>query len=183
MIFAALSPCVALAENCGRWKHEIERLDNAKRAGGNSSQIKYLQKQRNYYEEQLSRCEKDAGTGSPKITVYAGGASNKSVHEDLFESDINNDQLQQLIKTCNFWINETNRNPSSENHSFKENACGDAKNMESEIISPKEKTNFIQTRTVKECIKPNNVIDKDVKLCVQGLKEPSWIVVKNNSKQ
>lgn len=51
--------------------------------------------------------------------------------------------------------------------------------MESEIISPKEKSNFVQTRIVKECIKPNNVIDADVKLCVQGLKQPTWVNVKN----
>jgi hypothetical protein len=49
--------------------------------------------------------------------------------------------------------------------------------MESEIISPKERPTFIQTRTVKDCIKPNNVIEKDVKLCVQGLKEPTWVMV------
>lgn len=29
-------------------------------------------------------------------------------------------------------------------------------------------------RTMKECIKPGNVIDDDVKECVEGLRERSW---------
>lgn len=29
-------------------------------------------------------------------------------------------------------------------------------------------------RTMKECIKPSNVIDDDVKDCIEGLREPSW---------
>ena len=29
-------------------------------------------------------------------------------------------------------------------------------------------------RTMKECIKPGNVIDDDVKECIEGLREKSW---------
>lgn len=29
-------------------------------------------------------------------------------------------------------------------------------------------------RTMKECIKPRNVIDDEVKDCIEGLREPSW---------
>ncbi|HAN54082.1 MAG TPA: hypothetical protein DCQ75_14410 [Pseudomonas sp.] len=29
-------------------------------------------------------------------------------------------------------------------------------------------------RTMKECIKPGNVIDDDVKECIDGLRDPAW---------
>lgn len=40
------------------------------------------------------------------------------------------------------------------------------------ITAPQERRS--QTRSMKYCIKPNNVIDEDVKECMEGLRERTW---------
>lgn len=168
------------ADNCGYWEYQIERVDNAKRNGGSGSQMDYWQRQRNHLEEQLSRCRRSSGDDGHKIMV-ASGANNQDSQESyerFVQSDVDNHQLQQLIKTCNYWIGEFNRNSSPENRAFKENACRDAKAAENRILYPQERLVIEHKRSAKECIKPNNVIDNDVKLCMQGLKEPDWVAAK-----
>ena len=165
----------SLADDCHNWQNKVNDFENAKRQGGSSNRMNYLQKQLDYYEEKLKSCRKETNN-SEKITIYSGANKNQNYEEFLY-SEIDNSQLQQMIKTCNYWIEQHNQNPSFENRSHKENSCRDAKNMESEIISPKERPTFIQTRSIKECIKPNSVIDRDVKLCMQGLKEPTWVTL------
>jgi hypothetical protein len=48
-----------------------------------------------------------------------------------------------------------------------------AKELDASRANPPQE--FRATRSLKECVKPNNKIDEDVKLCMQGLKEPEWI--------
>ncbi len=172
LIAITLSDAV-LADKCNYWQNELTDIEDAKRQGGSSNRMNYLQKRLDYLEEKLKTCKKEE-SNSEKISVYSGSNKNQN-YEEFIYSNIDNSQLQQMIKTCNYWIEQHNQNPSFENRSHKENSCRDAKNMEIEIISPKERPTFIQTRSIKECIKPNSVIDQDVKLCMQGLKEPNWI--------
>lgn len=56
-------------------------------------------------------------------------------------------------------------------------ACENVNRMRRELQSNqgKPQQEFRATRSLKECVKPNNKIDEDVKLCMQGLKEPEWI--------
>lgn len=181
-IIFGVSPLFAFADNCGYWEYQIERVDDAKRHGGTGTQMDYWQRQRNHLEEQLNRCRRAPGDDGNKILVAAGAnhnQNNQRSYERFVQSDVDNHQLQQLIKTCNYWIGEFNRNPSPENRAFKDNACRDARDTENRILNPQERVIIEHKRSVKECIKPNNVIDDDVKLCVQGFKEPVWITSKN----
>ena len=182
-IIIAMFPALAVANNCRYWEAQINTVDNAKRNGGTGTQMEYWQRQRNYLEEQLSRCKRTPGNDSNKIRVAAGANHNPkkySTNERFIHSNVNHHQLQQLIKTCNYWIGEHNKKPSPENRAFKDNACRDAKATENRILNPQERVVMEHKRSTKECIKPNNVIDNDVKLCMQGLKEPTWVTVKNN---
>ena len=47
------------------------------------------------------------------------------------------------------------------------------KNLKEMDLAEKEK-NRGELRTVKECIKPGNVIDDDVQECVRGYREKTW---------
>lgn len=53
-------------------------------------------------------------------------------------------------------------------------ACENVNRMRREIQSNqgKPQQEFRAKRSLKECVKPNNKIDDDVKLCMQGLTEP-----------
>ncbi len=97
----------------------------------------------------------------------------------ISRSDIQNAELQALIATCNRWIGISKNNPTFENQSTRDTACRTATNKEELLKSPKEISEIKIKRSIKECIKPNNVIDHDVKACMQGLKEPNWKAVKN----
>jgi hypothetical protein len=46
-----------------------------------------------------------------------------------------------------------------------------------DLVKDKQSLNqeFTATRSLKECIKPNNVMDNEVKECMQGLREPEWV--------
>lgn len=46
-------------------------------------------------------------------------------------------------------------------------------NLRNEELAKKEE-NRSELRTVKECIKPGNVIDDDVQECVRGYREKTW---------
>lgn len=56
-----------------------------------------------------------------------------------------------------------------------EGAIGDAAraNLKSQEHSEREANRGVR-RTMKECIKPGNVIDDDVKECVDGLRPKEW---------
>src|SRR5690606_29809408 len=116
--------------DCRYWQDRINEVAYAKKQGGNPSRMNHLQKQLDYFEEQSKRCKKETAP-SEKITVYTGAPNQH--HEDFIYSDIDNQPLQQLIKTCNYWIEEHNLSSTEENRKHKENSCRDAKNLESEI--------------------------------------------------
>lgn len=52
-------------------------------------------------------------------------------------------------------------------------AEGARRNLKAQELAKKEENRGVR-RTVKECIKPGNVIDDDVQECVRGYREKNW---------
>ncbi len=52
-------------------------------------------------------------------------------------------------------------------------AEGARQNLKQKDLAQKEENRSV-LRTVKECIKPGNVIDDDVQECVRGYREKTW---------
>ena len=176
-IIAISLPCIALADDCSWWQ---SKLNSANRQINNSterSRIKFLEQQRNYYANNLEQCNKRNGTHKWVQTASGKPQQNKTryAREQLRPVDTDNSQLQQVIKTCNFWIQQYNQNPNGDTQAMKNTACRNADNMVNNQRSGKPEEKFKATRTLKECVKPKNVVDQDVKLCMQGFKEPTWL--------
>lgn len=174
-VAALIITSFAHADNCGGLQGQVRYADNKLRQGGNSSYMNMWRKSRNSAEKRLSQCRKSYGTGEPQIRVYKGEAGGSQNHyESHISSNLNNHQVQSLIKTCNYWIDQVNKNSSPENQSFRDNACRDARVAENRILNPQETFLMVRNRTLKECIKPNKVIDNEVKECMEGFREPTW---------
>lgn len=169
-----LTASFAYANNCGGLQHQVNYADWKLRQGGNSSYMKYWRQSRDGAEKKLSQCRKRTGNGEPQITVYSGERKNNTHERVAVSSDINDPALQQLIKTCNYWVNESDRNPSPENRAFRDNACRDVKTASDRITNPQETFLMVRNRSLKECMKPNKVIDNEVKACMEGGMRPYW---------
>lgn len=137
--------------------------------------MKYWRQSRDGADKKLSQCRKSLGIGEPQIHVYTGENKDQTEYKNIVFSNINDPALQQLIKTCNYWINEYNRNASPENLAFRDNSCRDVKAAADRITNPQKAFVMIHKRSAKECVKPNNVIDNDVRECMEGIREPNWI--------
>lgn len=163
------------ADECWRLQRQLNHAEDMLRRGGNSSYMKLWRQTRDHNHEELQKCKKRFGTNESQIKVYSGTASDSENHyQNPISSDVNNHQVQSLIKTCNYWIEQVNNNPSPENRSFRDNACRDAKAAENRILNPQETFLMVRNRTLKECIKPNQIIDNEVKECMEGFREPDW---------
>ena len=169
-----LSVNVASANNCSGLQNQLNHADWKLRQGGNSSYMKYWRQSRDGADKKLSQCKKSLGISEPQIHVYTGGNKGQAQNNNFVSSDINDPALQQLIKTCNYWISEYNRNSSPENLAFRDNSCRDVKLATDRITNPQKTFVMIHKRSAKECIKPNNVIDKEVRECMEGIREPTW---------
>jgi hypothetical protein len=165
-----LMPSLANANDCRYWQHQINSVG---RSGGNSAQQQYWQRQRSYLQGQLAKCQ---GTTPGPISVARGQPSNSTNYTPMnyLKSDIQDAELQQLIATCNRWIGINSSSPTFENQSTRDTACRTATNKEALLKNPKAISEIKIKRSIKDCIKPNNIIDRDVKECMQGLKEPTW---------
>lgn len=171
-----LATNTASANECWRIERQLNEANYKLRQGGNASYMKMWRQSRDHNAEELPKCRKRFGVGDPSISVANGsGANNHGYYnEDLVTIDTDNPQLQQVIKTCNYWIQQHNEYASDNNRVMRNTACENVNRMQREIHSngslPREE--FRAIRSLKECMKPNNKIDGDVKLCMQGLKEP-----------
>jgi hypothetical protein len=168
---------MAHANECYRIEKQLNYADSKLRQGGNSSYMKLWLQSRDHNHEELQKCKKRFGNGAPEIKVYSGATGgSKNHYQNHISSNLNNYQVQSLIKTCNYWIDQVNKNSSPENRSFRDNACRDAKAAEDRILNPQETFLMVRNRTLKACIKPNQVIDNEVKECMEGFREPTWAV-------
>ena len=178
LFISTLISSLATANDCTYWQLQINKVSRWGNSGGNAAQQQRWQRQQNYLREQLAKCQ---GTTPGPISVARGAPDKSDSYSPraLLRSDIKNAELQALIATCNRWIGISNNNPTFENQSTRDTACRTATNKEALLKNPKEISEIKIKRSIKECIKPNNVIDHEVKACMQGLKEPSWNLVKN----
>jgi hypothetical protein len=177
-LFSVLTiPTLATANDCTYWQQQINKVSRWSNSGGNAAQQQRWQKQQSYLQNQLAKCQ---GTTPGPISVTRGQPSNTTSYAPMnyFKSDNKDAELQQLIATCNRWIDIANNSATFENQSTRDTACRAANNKESLLKNPTQTSEIKIKRSIKECIKPNNVVDKDVKECMQGLKEPTWLAAK-----
>ncbi|HEY0894642.1 MAG TPA: hypothetical protein VGE32_16390 [Cellvibrio sp.] len=178
LFISAVMPSLATANDCTYWQQQINKVSRWSNTGDNAAQQQRWQRQQNYLQEQLAKCQ---GTTPGPISVARGQQSNNASYAPLnyLKSDSADAELQQLIATCNRWIDIYNNSPTFENQSTRDTACRTATNKEALLKNPKQAAEIKIKRSVKDCIKPNNVIDHEVKACMQGLKEPDWNKVNN----
>src|SRR5690606_6440234 len=91
----------------------------------------------------------------------------------------NTKRLQKLITTCKYCSNNHNNHQSFDNRNYRDIACKAVSSREREIRYPKKPETPI-VRSVKECMKPGNVIDDEVKDCAQGKISPYWLGESNS---
>lgn len=169
----------ASANECWRIERQLNEANYKLRQGGNASYMKMWRQSRDHNAEELPKCRKRFGVGDPSISVANGSDSNSYGYgnEQPVQIKTDNPQLQQVIKTCNYWIDQHNQYGSENTRVMRNTACGNiqkvAKDLDANRQNPEQE--FRATRSLKECVKPNNKIDEDVKLCMQGLKEPEWM--------
>lgn len=168
------------AKSCAFYKEKIERYENLRRAGGTMAQMNRWTARGRELEDAQRKCAQDNGGSAIQI---ASGSETKSTkasnrkkpeHKALRKSNSSDEQLQRLIQTCNYWITQTNENPSQDNINFRETACSAVDNYQPESSSSASTSNTITVRKLKDCIKPNNLIDGEVNECMKGNIEPTW---------
>lgn len=124
-------PCLTFADNCNWWQSKLSRTERNINGGGNQSQVKQWNKERNYYAKELEKCNKSNGT-----------------HR---------------------WIETTGARAQDTSHKREP-----LRTTTTDTAPPKDE--FKVKRSLKDCVKPNNKIDSDVKQCMQGLKPHSRII-------
>jgi hypothetical protein len=162
LFIGSVMPSLATANDCTYWKQQINQVSRWSNNGGNADQQRRLQKQKSYLQSQLAKCQ---GTTPGPISVARGQPSNTTSYTPInhLSSDNKDAELQQLIATCNRWIDISNNNATFENQSTRDTACRAATNKEALLKNPKH----------------TSEIDHEVKACMQGLKEPDWNATKN----
>lgn len=176
----ALTPQISHAKSCAYYQERIDHYEQMRRAGGTAKQMNRWQIKSREMEEQLRRCKNNPET-NPSIQIASGTKSSvkkqskKIKHPALKSSDSLDSLLQGLIKTCNYWITTTKQEPSQNNLSFRDSACSAVEKREQELGTPFKQTRVqLPARKLKDCIKPNKVIDNEVNECVMGTLEPTW---------
>ena len=161
---------MAATQNCEFYKNRINRLQSLNARGGKAKQLDSRRKQINHYENELYKC-----SNIQKIFIVTNNQQHnpKPRRQKLRSIKIQNPQLQQLIKTCNYWIQQNNKHSSWDNTNFRDTACRAADESEDAIDSPTPRI-VPNARKLKDCIKPNKLIDNDVNECMKGNKEPNW---------
>jgi hypothetical protein len=161
---------IASPPNCETYQRQINRLQTLNARGGKAKQLQSRRQQINQYEAELYKC-----SNTQKIQIVNNNKKNntKNKREKLRPIKTQNPQLQQLIKTCNYWINQNNQYPSWDNTNFRDTACRAADEREDAITNPASQI-APNIRTLKDCIKPSNLIDDEVNECMKGIKEASW---------
>jgi len=174
-LFLAVYALNTMATDCTPYKDRIRKLEDLRRHGGSLKQMERWRAQTDELSEKLTRCNREGSiqivSGSsqyPSSSRKSGKSSQK-----LRKTNSVDPQTQQLLATCNYWITESNNNPSTTNSSFRDTACRalDTKLAKGDQPIPAAS---VTLRSLNECIKPNNLIDKEVQECRQGLREPLW---------
>jgi hypothetical protein len=139
----------AYSKDCDRYKTQIKHLEDLRRHGGKIAKMNRWRRQSHSLEDTLSRCKNRAGVDKP-IQIVAG---KKVTTKNQYKQDQYKQHRykQHQIKTLKIARNE--------NENFSE-----------KMSSP----NVIHVRKLRECIKPNKLIDNDVNECLKGNLDASW---------
>lgn len=166
---------IATADDCSHFEREADRYTDLRRSGGTQGQMNRWQEKRNEYKKKYHDCRLNGGTtGQIEKVKGARNQNNYADHRNHIHSNINDETLQKLIKTCNYWISTHNNHPSFDNRNYRDIACKAVSIRERDLRNPTPPETPI-VRSVKECMKPNNVIDDEVKDCAQGKISPYWL--------
>lgn len=165
------------AKECSYFKDRIQRLDDLRRMGGTLKQLERWRVQSDDLSRKLKSCNTESSIKIASGTISSERPRNTQIkkialrRESAFDKQ--SPQTQQLFNTCNFWIAEFNQLPSSSNQAFMHSSC---KLLDQSVSTNELQTTseFTRVKSINECIKPNNLIDKDVQECMQGFREPSW---------
>lgn len=173
LLTGSLSYHTADAQHCERYKDRAEHYAKLRRAGGTSARMARWQSERNRYNALYQDCLRKSNANSIKTTGGPGANQNYADRRKLRPVNTNDEVVRTLIETCNYWIREHNTRPTRDSLSQRDYACraADRGQQEARISRP---IHAEHTRTLNECIKPDNVIDDDVAACLQGRLEPHW---------
>jgi hypothetical protein len=171
----SLTVCITLvalpAYACDALQAKVEHYAKLKRQGGSAKQMNRWSALKTDYAERYRECLKS----QPSIYKTSGKANTKATktprqaHRKTHKQDT---VSQKLLSTCNFWIDAYNLTPSPENLSYRDTACRALD--DAERPAPDPTTTPVKQRSLKECIKPNNVLDDEVHECMKGSREPDW---------
>ena len=180
LISTAIFSKESIAQDCRGYEAKVEYYTDLRRNGGTARQMTYWQSERNRYKNLYQGCKRGGGnTGSIDKVRRSPSSNNYANYRDHIHSNTNDRTLKKLIKTCNYWISTHNNHPSFDNRNYRDIACKAVSARERDLRNPKPKETPI-VRSVKECMKPNNLIDDEVKDCAQGKINPYWLEENGN---
>lgn len=168
-IYLCSSPVFA----CEALQAKVERYTTLKRGGGSAKQMNRWSAQKRDYTERYRECRR----AQPKVHRASGAKKNnkKKIKTDYQQRRVltsNNPVTQKLLTTCNFWIDSYNRNPNRDNKNYRDTACRALDNAIKQKPNSAVHTPF--ERSLKDCIKPNNHVDDEVKECMRGERQAEW---------
>lgn len=157
---------------CDHLQAKVDRYTQLKRAGGSAKQMNRWQAQRKDYAARYRECLRE----QPRVHRAVGEPrKNKSVKPDYQkrrEGGGSHPVVEKLLTTCNFWIDTYNRTPTPEHQTYRDTACRALDDAQRE--PPSLATNVVHQRSLRECIKPDNLLDDEVRACMAGEREPDW---------
>lgn len=176
LISTAIFSKESIAQDCRGYEAKVEYYTDLRRNGGTARQMTYWQSERNRYKNLYQGCKRGGGnTGSIDKVRRSPPKNSYASYRDHVHSNTNDKTLKKLIKTCNYWISTHNNHPSFDNRNYRDIACKAVSTREMDLRNPAPAETPI-VRSVKECMKPNNLIDEEVKDCAQGKISPYWLV-------
>jgi len=178
-ILLSLTCGIAQASDCNKYKKQIEHYENLRRNGGSAKSMNRWTETGHKLDDKLRECNQDT---NPVIQIVSGNQSiskarKKSTNPKnmpLRKNVSDNPRLRKLTQTCNYWISVANENSTDDNANFRDTACHAVDNYDADSEIVTTSANTMTVRKLKECIKPNNLIDQEVNECMKGAMEPIW---------
>jgi len=163
----------SLAFACESLQVKADRYATLKRGGGSAKQMNRWSAQKRDYTERYRECRR----ARPKVHYASGAKKNnkrkiKTDYQQRRSLTSHDPVTQKLLTTCNFWIDSYNQTPNRDNKNYRDTAC---RALDDAI---KQKTDLaVHTpfeRSLKDCIKPDNHVDDEVKECMRGERQAEW---------